>query len=154
MTGDSRDMAIADPVTVYTAHNAVEADTVRIFLEQEGIRADADTGQIGILRLLFSMPTRFPRRRVWVPRRDEHWARQLLAEYDGRPREGRGASRVDPSVTAGRVMVVCEECGRTSWFPAEQQGSTQECPFCYAFVDVGGAEPAVEPSPSDSRPSE
>jgi hypothetical protein len=37
------------------------------------------------------------------------------------------------------VEVDCEECGRRCEFPAEQNGSVQECPHCGAYLDVGDA---------------
>ena len=54
-------------------------------------------------------------------------------------------------VARRRVMVACEERGRTSWLPIDEQGTTQDCPFCAAFVDVGG-ESAAPPSHGDAAP--
>lgn len=151
-TGDSPDMAIADPVAVYTAHNVVEADTVRIFLEQEGIKAFADQGRYDILWLLFAWPPSSRKLRVWVNQLDTRRAKALLAEYDER-QHACPAIRVAVAA-AGRVMAVCEECGKTSWFPDSQRGTTQNCPFCYAYVDVGEVESPGELSPGDTLPDE
>ena len=35
------------------------------------------------------------------------------------------------------IQVECEECGKNSLFTKELDGTTQECPHCYAYVDVG-----------------
>ena len=32
--------------------------------------------------------------------------------------------------------VVCEECGKSSTFPARQRGTVQSCPHCSAYLDV------------------
>ncbi|HUU82844.1 MAG TPA: DUF2007 domain-containing protein [Phycisphaerae bacterium] len=40
------------------------------------------------------------------------------------------------SPDAGPVAATCEECGRTSEFPAAQGGSVQNCPHCKAYIDV------------------
>jgi hypothetical protein len=77
---------------------------------------------------------------VWVDdptRADE--AREILAEHQ--------ASRAEHAAAAeqrGPVTVACEECGRTSIFPPNQYGTTQDCPHCGAYMDVvlpGQAEP-------------
>lgn len=126
---------------------------MRIFLEQEAIEAIADKGNFGVAWLLFAFPLWYRKTRVWVDRRDAHRARALLAEYDERQCE-RPMAPVDATAAAGRIMVVCEECGKTSWFPVSQRGTTQDCPFCYAFVDVGDVEPPGEPSARDPLPDE
>jgi hypothetical protein len=46
------------------------------------------------------------------------------------------------------VEVVCEECDKTSTFPAEERGSVQNCPHCGAYLDV---EPADEAEPTGPR---
>lgn len=36
----------------------------------------------------------------------------------------------------GTVSVVCEECGKTSEWPASAMGTTETCPHCMAYMDV------------------
>lgn len=69
---------------------------------------------------------------VWVddPARVDE-ARALLAEH-----EAALAQRASEAEQRGPTEVVCEECGQSSVFPAEQYGTTQECPKCNVYVDV------------------
>jgi hypothetical protein len=36
----------------------------------------------------------------------------------------------------GTVTATCEECGKSSEWPAADMGSTQECPHCARYMDV------------------
>jgi hypothetical protein len=54
--------------------------------------------------------------------------REVLAEI--RAREEKRAART------GTVEAVCEECGKPSTWPANQMGSTQDCPHCHAYMDI------------------
>ncbi len=40
----------------------------------------------------------------------------------------------------GTVTAVCEECGKSSEWPAADMGSTQECPHCLRYIDVPDPE--------------
>ena len=138
-------MAISDPVAVYTAHDNVEADVMRIFLQNEGIEAFA-IGDDSVVGLWWFGPlTGIHKPQVWVNRSDAERARQLVIEYEDRQLDRRDALATD----APQIEVVCEECGKTSWFPAAQRDTTQDCPFCHAYVDVGVVEFSDEPLPDE-----
>ena len=36
----------------------------------------------------------------------------------------------------GTVTAVCEECGKSSEWPASEMGTTQDCPHCGEYMDV------------------
>ncbi len=36
----------------------------------------------------------------------------------------------------GTVSAVCEECGRSSEWPAAEMGTTENCPHCGAYMDI------------------
>lgn len=36
----------------------------------------------------------------------------------------------------GTTTATCEECGKTSEWPAADMGTTQECPHCFQYMDV------------------
>lgn len=40
----------------------------------------------------------------------------------------------------GTVTAVCEECGKSSDWPASSMGTTETCPHCDAFMDVPDPE--------------
>jgi hypothetical protein len=40
----------------------------------------------------------------------------------------------------GNVTVVCEECGKSSDWPATAMGTTEYCPHCQAYMDIPDPE--------------
>lgn len=36
----------------------------------------------------------------------------------------------------GTVTATCEECGKSSEWPAASMGTTETCPFCSAYMDI------------------
>jgi len=75
--------------------------------------------------------------KVWIERTDAERARPILAEYEQRTSERRVADRRNDLAASEPILVTCDECGTQSEFPAAQKGSVQNCPKCYAYVDVG-----------------
>ncbi len=58
-------------------------------------------------------------------------ARELLRDhFDARRRAERSAA------SGMTLNATCEECGKTSPFPAVQMGSVQTCPHCSAYLDL------------------
>jgi hypothetical protein len=64
----------------------------------------------------------------------------------------------------GTVAATCDECGKTSEWPAADMGTTQDCPHCGAYLDIPdpdddwsdvdfGAEDE-EPPPADPKPAD
>ena len=68
---------------------------------------------------------------VWIERADTDRAKPVLDDYERRAAERRAVASGEP------IEVTCEECGKTSTFPASQQGWVQNCSHCRAYVDVG-----------------
>jgi hypothetical protein len=126
-------MAIRDPLVAYNASSNVEAQMVCGLLLDAGIQAQVieDHSLAGLW--IGGTMTDIHRPQVWIERADAERARPVLTEYEQRAAERRAAA----SDTSKVIEVVCEECGKSSQFPAAQQGSVQSCPHCRAFVDVG-----------------
>lgn len=40
----------------------------------------------------------------------------------------------------GTVTAVCEECGKSSEWPAADMGTTQDCPHCMKYMDIPDPE--------------
>jgi hypothetical protein len=62
-------------------------------------------------------------------------ARELLEEHRAgvmalRELEAKRANRT------GTVTVVCEECGKSSEWPAAVMGTTETCPQCHSYMDI------------------
>ena len=65
-------------------------------------------------------------------------ARKLLSDAAAH----RAAAR-DPRPAAkrtGTVTAVCEECGKSSEWPATAMGTTETCPHCTAYMDIPDPE--------------
>ena len=69
---------------------------------------------------------------VWVDETNFQKAAELIQEYEETKRAHR--TSVEGS---GVIEVICEDCGKATPFPGSLKGTTQECPHCRAFVDVG-----------------
>jgi hypothetical protein len=59
-------------------------------------------------------------------------AAELITNFEEQ-RKQRNAARFD----RGEASAVCDACGEASAFPAALNGTTQVCPRCRAYVDVG-----------------
>jgi hypothetical protein len=134
-------MLFRDPKCVFVAENFAQANVVAGWLQGQGIDADV------MNRETFGgfVPSGVE---VWVS--DPAQARcaiRLLGEHT--------VEQVTTKQTGSALEVLCDECGQTSIFPAEQRGSVQNCPHCSAYVDVeppDGAERSQGPDePEESE---
>jgi hypothetical protein len=133
-------MPLRDPVALYTAANNVEAHLICEALHNAGIDAHAveDVSQVGTW--MFGLVPQIHKPQVWVERADVEVAKPILAEYERRAkitRDANDAKRGSPDT----IEVVCEECGKSSRFPIEQEGTVQDCRHCRAYIDVEEASP-------------
>jgi hypothetical protein len=84
---------------------------------------------------------------VWIDRADLERARSLLQEYDRRQHRRRPGRPSDE----GPVEAECEDCRKTSVFPAKHRGTVQNCPSCGAYVDVGIGDDDWEEAPESEE---
>ena len=128
---DKRD-AMADPVLAYTANDNLELHSVVTWLHSGGVRAYAVEDNSGASIYVFGTISQFHKPQVFVDKADLEEAGELLRQFEDK----RDARRKDldggPSITSQ-----CEECGTTSEFPVSQDGTTQNCPKCNEYMDVG-----------------
>jgi hypothetical protein len=129
-------MSLHDPFAAYNAASNLEAHFVCGLLQDAGIQAVVieDVSQVGVW--LGGTVAEIHKPQVWIERADIERARPVLTDYERRNAERRVAERVERAA-GPPVEVVCEECGKRSEFPAAQKGTTQNCPHCWAYVDVG-----------------
>ncbi|MGL4419954.1 MAG: DUF2007 domain-containing protein [Gemmataceae bacterium] len=129
-------MALRDPIAAYNAGSNVEAHLVCGLLQDAGIEAVVieDMSQVGVW--LGGTVAEIHKPQVWIERADIERARPVLIDYERRNVERHAAVRGEREAGLP-VEVVCEECGKRSEFPAAQKGTTQDCPHCRAYVDVG-----------------
>ena len=57
---------------------------------------------------------------------------ELIMKFEEQKRQRKSNDR-----SQGEIEVLCKDCGKKSLFPYSLDGTTQECPHCYAYVDVG-----------------
>jgi hypothetical protein len=130
-------MPLQEPVAVYTAANNVEAHVICNILRDEGVEAHVtdDVSQAGVWML--GLLPGIHRPQVWIDRSNVDRAKPILEDYEDRLLERQEADRQDLVAGEATVEADCEECGRSSDFPAAQRGTVQDCPHCGAYVDVG-----------------
>ena len=130
-------MALDDPISAYIAESNMEAMLVQQFLESEGVEAHVveDLSLAGYWMLGFLPQIVKPQ--VWIGRRDEVRASKLLEEYERLKAERDAERKANEPQT---IEVHCEECGKTSAFAGSLNGTTQTCPHCRGYVDVGHFE--------------
>jgi hypothetical protein len=99
--------------------------------------------------------------RVLNPAQAEE-ARGLLVEHAAALEELRARDKQRAERT-GTTTAVCEECGKSSEWPASEMGHTQVCPHCGRYmdipdpdddwgdVDVGGEEPEAEAEETEEK---
>ncbi len=145
---------LAEPVLAYTANGNLEAHSVVTWLEAHGVRSYAVEDNSGVSLFAFGTISQFHKPQVFVTKDDLQRAGELLHQFEIQ----RDKRRADLDAAAP-IVSQCEECGASSEFPASQDGTTQNCPKCSAFMDVGSfdwpddfdygdADP--EPQPSDN----
>ena len=125
-------MKIKEPYKIYTAATNIEAHVVVGLLHAGGIDAYAEEDQSGLSLWAFGTISQFHQPNVWIEKSAASEAAELIHcfEEKKRLREGRATGN-------SKIEVECETCGKTSHFPENQNGTTQECSHCHGYVDVG-----------------
>ncbi len=117
---------------LYTAASNLEAYVIVDLLESNGIAAHAVEDQSGVSLWAFGTISQFHKPNVWVDEATAAQAAVLIQEFEDKKR-----ARNQPVEGASDLCVVCEECEKTTMFPASLDGTTQQCQHCRAYVDVG-----------------
>ena len=131
-------MGITRPVSVYNAENNLEAEMICTYLGQNGIEAYPTLDESLAGYWMFGTLPEIHKPQVWVDQSSVEAARPLLIQYENDVVRRRARSNESDNGTIG---VVCEECGKTTTFPAAKLGTVQDCSHCSAYVDVGDEEP-------------
>jgi len=125
-------MDLKDPVVVYTAASNLEAHVIVDMLTNNGISAHAVEDQSAVSLWQLGTISQFHKPKVWVDRSRAKDAAELIAEFEDKRNDRRQPATSDETISSQ-----CEECMQASDFPAAQNGTTQDCPHCGAFMDVG-----------------
>jgi hypothetical protein len=133
-------MGLSDPVTAFNAESNHEAQMMRLYLEHHGVEAHVTYDDSLVGYWMFGRLPEIHKPQVWIDRSNIDVVRPLIEEFERQNRERNAVDEGD-DVDSGTIAVVCEECGHTSQFPSSKKGTTQDCPNCAAYVDVGDVEP-------------
>jgi len=131
-SANAGDGALAEPVLAYTASDNLEAHSLVTWLQSNGVRSYAveDNSVVGLFA--FGIISQVHKPQVFVNKPDRERADELLHKFESQ-RDGRRADLNDaPPITSK-----CDECGASSEFPASQDGTTQDCPKCHSYMNVG-----------------
>ena len=120
------------PIVAYTANGNLEAHSVVAWLGSNGIHAYAVEDNSGVSLFAFGTISQFHKPQVFVDKPDIERAGELLRQFEEQRDER--SKKLD---NAAPITSECDECGASSEFPASQGGTTQNCPKCHAFMDVG-----------------
>jgi hypothetical protein len=127
-------MPLREPIAVYTAANNPELFLVQDALIAAGIDAHITRDDSSVGLTVIGELSNVQKPQIWVEHADVERARPILASFEQRQLELSGTvgnTRIED------IVAECEECGRSSTFPATQFGSVQQCVHCFAFMDVG-----------------
>ncbi len=132
-------MAEDNPLTAFVAENQQVADAVVALLAGAGIDAEVHVPPIdttsepltGASEVVFKN-TEFEIRVTNEAKLSE--AKELIASAVGAAAVR--AVREKRAARTGNVTVACEECGKSSDWPATAMGTTEVCPHCGAYMDV------------------
>lgn len=139
-------MDFKNPVVVYTAPTNLEAHVVVTMLFANDVPAHAVEDQSGASIWAFGTISQFHKPNVFVDQCNYDRAITLIAQYEEQQR-----ARANAQANEEPIEARCEECGKSSMFPKSQSGSVQECPHCYAYMDVGEIEWDVDFEENDEE---
>src|SRR5215470_10875368 len=111
-------MAISKPVAVYNAENNVEAQLVCAFLEQNGIEAHPTFDESLVSYWSFGVLPEIHKPQIWVDETNVDSVKLLIVQYENEQRRRRSKDSDARATNGASLDVVCEECGKTTVFPA------------------------------------
>lgn len=129
--------AFKNPVSVYTAASNLEAHLIAEMLMSHGIAACAIEDQSGVSLWAMGTISQFHQPQIWVEQSTAQAAAALILTHEQK-HQARNRTFSGPA----ELDATCEDCGATKTFPSSMDGTTQDCPQCGGYVDVG--ELAVE----------
>lgn len=131
-SSSSPEAQLQNPVAVYTAASNIQAHMIVKLLAANDVSAHAVEDQSGVSLWAMGTITQFHQPRIWVEESNVETATALIREF-----EQKNAARSQPQTVGTSIEVLCEGCEKTSTFPSSQNGTTQDCPHCGNYVDVG-----------------
>lgn len=125
-------MDFKEPYVVYTAETNLESHLVVELLGSGGIEALAVEDQSGVSLWSFGTISQFHKPKIWIEKSNAERSIGLLRDFEEKKRQ-----RSKTNSDVGEIAAVCEGCGTETLFATEFDGTTQDCPQCHSYIDVG-----------------
>lgn len=129
-------MELHDPVAVYTAASDLEAYEIVELLQGAEIPAQV----IEDMNLLDGLNPPVHAAKVWVSSRDLDRATAVTQGYEARVLQrdlAHHVPHVPVDLQSEWIDARCDKCGTVTRYAPIQKGSVENCPKCYAFMDIG-----------------
>lgn len=126
-------MELHDPVAIYTAASDLEAYEIVELLQGTDIPAQV----IEDTNLLDGLNPPVHAAQVWVASSDWERAITVIQGYEARAQQRHLASQVTVDLNAEWIDARCDKCGTVTRYAPIQKGTVENCPSCYAFMDIG-----------------
>ncbi len=126
-------MELHDPVAIYTAASDLEAYEIVELLQGSEIPAQV----IEDMNLLDGLNPPVHAAKVWVASGDLERATAVTREYEARVLQRDLAHHVPVDLNSEWIDARCDKCGTVTRYAPIQKGSVENCPNCYAFMDIG-----------------
>ena len=124
-----------DPRTVFVAESAKLADAVIQLLAANNIQAEIGpvvAVEASALTGMSDAPEEFPI--LVTDEKQVEDARQLLASAEKMAAVRAVAEK--RAARTGTATATCEDCGKSSEWPAAAMGTTEVCPHCGNYMDI------------------
>ena len=126
-------MELHDPVAIYTAASDLEAYEIVELLQGSEIPAQV----IEDMNLLDGLNPPVHAAKVWVSSRDMERATAVTQAYEARIQQRELAHHVPVDLQSEWIDARCDKCGTVTRYAPIQKGTVENCPNCYAFMDIG-----------------
>lgn len=124
-------MELEEPELIYTAVSNEQANHIVDLLANQGIQAHVieDVSNLGFFP---NGSTQIVKPYVFVEKYLSAKAAKFIEQYEYSQLNQKNALEEE-----GEIEVVCDECGEVTRFSKKLNGTTQDCPRCKAYMDVG-----------------
>ena len=126
-------MELHDPVAIYTAASDLEAYEIVELLQGAEIPAQV----IEDMNLLDGLNPPVHAAKVWVASADLERATAVTQEYEARVQQRDLVHHVPVDLNSEWIDARCDKCGTVTRYAPIQKGTVENCPNCYAFMDIG-----------------
>jgi hypothetical protein len=129
-------MIYRDPKCVFVGNDSASANLILGLLEGAGFPAQVmNEATLGGFEGVTGLVPGFSHKglEVWVTNPDHAEPAKKFIEEEMKAAE---VERQKRATRTGTVTAVCEDCGKSSEWPAAVMGTTEICPHCSGYMDI------------------